>query len=88
MKGEIKFIYFRGCPNAEKLKKDLENLGFPYQEIEQTQLPKGHPDKDYSSPALLFNGELIVGTKACGGGCSLELPTCDFLKEKLLGLLA
>lgn len=76
-------VYFEGCPNSEKLKSNLEEVGLTsFELIEQGSLEPGHPLKKYASPSLLRDGELLVGalTGSSEGGCSLCLPSVEELK--------
>jgi len=81
---EVKFIYFEGCPNADKTRKALKAVNVDFDEVEQTSQPEGSPYKNYSSPTILKDNEIVIGSKTGdGGGCSLEVPTADDLKQKL-----
>jgi glutaredoxin len=80
---KLKFIYFTGCPNAQKMKETLEDLDYQLDEIEQTSLQSGDQYKNYSSPTVIKDERIIFGGKAEGGGCSLNMPTKDKLKELL-----
>ncbi|MFG1485606.1 glutathione S-transferase N-terminal domain-containing protein [Halobacteriovorax sp. RZ-1] len=81
----IKFIYFDGCPNAQKIMNILSELNIDFEKIEQTSLTDGNQFKNYSSPTVIVDEEIIFGSQADGGGCSLNLPTTEFFKSKLLG---
>ncbi len=81
---KIKFIYFDGCPNAQKIMNILSELDIDFEKIEQTSLPDGNQFKNYSSPTVIADEEIIFGSLADGGGCSLNLPTIDFFRSKLL----
>jgi hypothetical protein len=78
---EIKFIYFEGCPNAQKVRDSLTKIGIKFAVIEQTQLVSNSPYKDYSSPTILRDGKVVFGKIAKGGGCTLHIPSEDSLKE-------
>jgi hypothetical protein len=80
---KLKFIYFEGCPNAQKMSKSLKDLGYELDEIEQNSLPNGNQYKDYSSPTIIKSNRVIFGEQAEGGGCSLNLPSIERLKELL-----
>lgn len=79
----IKFIYFDGCPNAQKVMNILVDLRVEFEKIEQTSLPDGNEFKNYSSPTVIAGDTIVFGAEADGGGCSLNLPTLEFLKERL-----
>lgn len=81
---ELKFIYFKGCPNISKVRSMLQELGESFEEVFQDDLPDNHPLKSYSSPTLLKGDKIIFGAKtSSGGGCSLGIPLTDELREKL-----
>lgn len=80
---EIEFVYFDGCPNAEAICSMLIELKVDFEKIEQNSLPKGSKFKNYSSPTVMVDGEIIFGSRAEGGGCSLNIPTIEFFEEKL-----
>ena len=79
----IKFIYFDGCPNAQKVIDILVDLRVEFDKVEQTSLPDGNELKNYSSPTVIADDKIVFGAEADGGGCSLNLPTLEFLKERL-----
>ncbi len=79
----IKFIYFDGCPNAQKIMNILSELEIHFEKIEQTSLSDGHQYKNYSSPTVLADNEIIFGTQADGGGCSVNIPNILYFKQKL-----
>jgi glutaredoxin len=80
----IKLIYFNGCPNFKSAKNLLEEVGLKYELICLDELSDSDTFKNYSSPTYLLGNKIFFGTKACGGGCSLHLPS----KEELLKLIA
>lgn len=79
----IKFIYFNGCPNAQRVMDILSQLDLEFEKIEQTALGDDNEFKHYSSPSVIADGEIIFGSKTKGGGCSLNIPTVESLKQKL-----
>ena len=58
----LKLIYFKGCPNAKRLEYLLDKLGRKFKSIEQSDLPKGHPFRKYSSPTLLCDQKIVFGS--------------------------
>jgi hypothetical protein len=60
------------------------DLGVEFEKIEQTSLLDGSEFKNYSSPTVIADNEIVFGIKADGGGCSLNLPTADFFKKRLI----
>jgi len=80
----IKFIYFEGCPNAQNILSILLELDVDFERIEQNSLPDGNAFKNYSSPTVIADEQIIFGSEADGGGCSLNLPSIEFFKSKLV----
>lgn len=61
----------------------LEKSNLDFKKICQDELGDDHPFQHYSSPTLLFNDEIVFGSKAKGGGCSLGVPSTSELLEIL-----
>ncbi|WP_419168268.1 glutathione S-transferase N-terminal domain-containing protein [Halobacteriovorax sp.] len=80
----VKVIYFNDCPNAQNMMNVLSELGIEFEKIEQTSLLEGDEFKNYSSPTVIASGVVIFGSKAEGGGCSLNIPSIDYFREELL----
>jgi len=82
---EIKFIYFEGCPNADKVRTALKYINIDFDEINQADLSESNIFKNYSSPTILRGNHVIFGceTEQGNGGCSLEVPGIDKLRNKL-----
>lgn len=81
----VKLVYFEGCPNAIKVRRSIEETGTAFVAIRQDDLSAGDPLREFSSPTILKDNEVIFGTKtgAGGGGCSLQVPTTDEIRRKL-----
>lgn len=80
----LKLIYFKGCPNAKRLEYLLGKLGRKFKSVEQSDLPKSHPLRKYSSPTLLLNDQVVFGSPIEGDdGCSVVIPTLKELEERL-----
>ncbi len=81
----LKLIYFEGCPNTEKARKLLIEVGVPFEEVKQDDLPTGNPLKGYASPTLLDGENIIFGSETgnSSGGCSLDIPSVDQLRSRL-----
>lgn len=82
----IKLIYFEGCPEAKNAKSALLSSGISdFEIIEQGTLNEDHPLKRYSSPSILKNGELILGSKLAPGAsaCSYQRIDPEEIKNKL-----
>ncbi|MBK7842925.1 MAG: hypothetical protein IPJ71_04405 [Bdellovibrionales bacterium] len=78
----LRLVFFQGCPNAERARKLLTEIGLPYEEVRQDDLPFGDPLKGYASPTVLDGKKIIFGSKTGenSGGCSLEIPSLDQLR--------
>lgn len=81
----VKLVYFEGCPNADRTRRSLEEAGIAFDAVRQDDLSAEDPLREYSSPTILRDDEVIFGTKtgAGGGGCSLQVPTVDEIRRKL-----
>lgn len=67
----VKLIYFKGCPEAGKLRSALFRAGISnYQEVLQDELPKGHSYLKVSSPSVMKDDELIYGVRTCNESSS------------------
>lgn len=81
----IQFIYFEGCPNANEILDLMDELGIDFEKVEQNLLASEDKLKNFSSPSILLEGQIIFGTETTGGGCSLNLKRED-IKDFLLSL--
>ena len=82
---EVKFIYSEECPNAEKTRTALKTIGIDFDSIKQDDLSESSIFRNYSSPTILQGNNVIFGceTDQGRGGCSLEVPSINELKDKL-----
>ena len=82
---EVKFIYFEGCPNADKTRTALKTIGIDFDDVNQGDLPESSIFRSYASPTILQGNNVIFGceTGQGRGGCSLEVPSINELKDKL-----
>lgn len=82
---EVKFIYSEGCPNADKTRTALKSIGIDFDSIKQDDLSESSIFRNYSSPTILQGNNVIFGceTDQGRGGCSLEVPSINELKDKL-----
>jgi len=82
---EVKFIYSEGCPNADKTRTALKTIGIDFDSIKQDDLSESSIFRNYSSPTILQGNNVIFGceTDQGRGGCSLEVPSINELKDKL-----
>jgi len=85
--GILKLVYFEDCPNADKARKLLRQVGAEFEEVKQDTLAENHPDKGYASPTVLDGNKIIFGAKTGdgGGGCSLDIPSVTELRKRLAG---
>ncbi len=83
---KVKVIYFKGCPNAAKVEKNLKEIGVEFTMINQDDLPTHDALRRYSSPTILLGDEIVFGarTDSGGGGCSLGVPSVEDIR-RLLG---
>jgi hypothetical protein len=80
----LRLVYFEGCPNAQEMIDIVHKTGRDFDRIDQSALPPEDPFQRYSSPTLLWNDRIVFGVLLEGaGGCSLNLPGPDKLKEVL-----
>lgn len=76
----LSLLYFEGCPTYPELKKELDQRGVPYREIDLESLNDGHPLKKYSSPTLLFRDEILFGTALNSASMSCSYASPEDLK--------
>jgi hypothetical protein len=80
----LTLIAFEGCPTTPRVVSLLTELGVPFDRVDQDSLPTGHPFRSFSSPTLLRNGEVLLGSRTDGDtGCSLALPSDEKLRKIL-----
>lgn len=84
MRSNLKLVYFEDCPNAKKARVHLILSEQDFEEVNQDELPAGHPMKGFSSPSILFGDTLLFGSAIGGeGGCSLEVPAADEIAARV-----
>lgn len=79
----LKLVYFKGCPNHPPAVELLNQLNIDFELICQDELSADDSYRDYASPTLLNGSEIVFGSRATGGGCSVKLPNPEILKELL-----
>ena len=85
-KTKIQLVYFRGCPNVELAKNALREIAIhDFKEEQLDSLEEHDPLRRYSSPSILIDGHLVVGTEGSDLACSLIDWT--HAAEKLKNLL-
>lgn len=63
--------------------KMLQELRVEFEKVDQDKLPGASEFRNFSSPTILKANEVVFGAQANGGGCSLNLPSKEYLKKKL-----
>lgn len=82
---KAELIFFKGCPNAQTAKTALGKCGIAYVEVIQDDLAQGHPYRKFSSPTILMNGKVVIGTEQTGdAGCSIGNVTLEEMIESLM----
>ena len=80
---KVTLITFKGCPNANKARALLREVGVAFDDVVQDDLLANHPLRAYSSPSILLGNDLIGGSKLGVGsaGCSIDLPSAQVLRK-------
>ncbi len=69
---KIELIYFSGCPHVEKAKDAIRAIGvIGFSEVKQDSLPSESSYRLYSSPTILVNGKIAVGSINGAAACSM-----------------
>lgn len=82
----LALIYSSSCPNYKPTRQMLEEIGLAFIEINQDCLHEGCFGKNFSSPTLLVDNDIVIfggKTDSSEGACSTNLPD----KEELRNLL-
>lgn len=83
--GNIKFIYFNGCPEAKNIRSALLVAGiYDFEVIVQDQLPSGDPYLKFSSPSVLAGDELIYGIRTDRESASCTFDVINFVDDQKL----
>ena len=86
----LALIYSSSCPNYKPTRQMLEEIGLAFIEINQDSLHEGCFGKNFSSPTLLLDNDIVIfGGKidSSEGACSTNLPDKKELKNLLNGLI-
>lgn len=80
----LSLLYFKDCPNVPILKALMkeENIS-SYIEIDLEQLSQNDPLRSYSSPSLLQNGELIIGSRTSNSTLSCSFYSKEEMRKAL-----
>jgi hypothetical protein len=69
---KYEIIYFAGCPLLDRAKAALQFAGINnYQEVKQDKLPEGHPYKKLSSPSIVKDGKILIGSRNHASECTI-----------------
>ena len=86
----LSLIYSGTCPNYKPIRQMLGKIGLAFIEINQDNLHEGCFGKNFSSPTLLVDDDIIIfggHTDSSKGACSINLPDTEELKNLLDGLV-
>ena len=85
----LALIYSSSCPNYKPTRQMLEEIGLAFIEINQDCLHEGCSGKNFSSPTLLVDNDIVIfggETDSSEGACSTGLPDKEELRNLLNGL--
>ena len=85
----LSLIYASSRPNYKPIRHMLEEIGLAFIEINQDQLHEGSSGKNFSSPTLLKDNDIIIfggETDSSEGACATNLPDKEELRNIINGL--
>ena len=85
----LSLIYASSCPNYKPIRQMLEEIGLAFIEINQDQLHEGSSGKNFSSPTLLKDSDIIIFGGEIGSSeaaCTTNLPDKEALRNIINGL--
>ncbi len=85
----LSLIYTSSCPNYEPIRQMLKEIGLAFMEINQDRLHEGYFGKNFSSPTLLKDNDIIIfggETDSSEGACTTNLPDKEELRNIINGL--
>ncbi|MGZ3694519.1 MAG: hypothetical protein ACXWQO_10090 [Bdellovibrionota bacterium] len=69
---KIELVYFSGCPNVVKARDAILAAGAgEFSEVVQELLPKESAYLRFSSPTVLVNGKIAIGSENGAAACSM-----------------
>ena len=86
----LSLIYSSSCPNYAPIKQMLEEIGFKFIEINQDSLHEGCFGKNFSSPTLLVDDDIVIfggENDSSEGACTTNLPDREELRNLLNGIV-
>ena len=85
----LSLIYTSSCPNYEPIRQMLKEIGLAFMEINQDHLHEGSSGKNFSSPTLLKDNDIIIfggEIDSSEGACTTNLPDKEELRNIINGL--
>ena len=85
----LSLIYASSCPNYKPIRQMLEEIGLAFIEINQDHLHEGSSGKNFSSPTLLIDNDIIIfggETDSSEVACTTNLPDKEELRNIINGL--
>ena len=85
----LSLIYASSCPNYKPIRQMLEEIGLAFIEINQDRLHEGFSGKNFSSPTLLIDSDIVIfggETDSSEGACTTNLHNKGELRNLLNGL--
>ena len=85
----LSLIYASSCPNYEPIRLMLKEIGLAFIEINQDHLHGGCSSKNFSSPTLLIDNDIIIfgrETDSSEGACTTNLLDKEELRNIINGL--
>ena len=68
----VELVFFDGCPNVDLARNSIRSAGVSdFLEINQNKLAEAHPYRRFSSPSILVDGKILVGSENGGSSCSV-----------------
>lgn len=69
---KVELVYFNGCPNIARARSAIYSAGVTdLIEVEVNQLLSDHSYQKYSSPTILVDGKILVGSQNESSACSV-----------------
>ena len=85
----LSLIYSGSCPNYKSTRQMLEEIDLAFIEINQDYLHEGCLGKNFSSPTLLVDNDIVIfggETDSSEGACTTKLPDKEELRNIINGL--
>ena len=85
----LSLIYTTSCQNYKPTKQIFKELGLAFMKINQHHLREESSGKNFSSPTLLVDNDIIIFGKevdSSEGACTINLPDKEELRNISNGL--